>query len=202
MGIFDFLTKREGDFIPLKSNNNAPYGPGPCIIMYAIPSTIDDEELRDMVDDGLTIRNEVVIRRVDGSDLEKECAENDSLLDLTVGEALNLVMKEGSKTNANRDTNINTTISVSYSKQYSKNDPCPVLYFSGIPNQEMMNTYNIIANEIYEETNGVHWPACAMVVEPAMSKSLRKVLMEISGDHADAMRLRRESMENSKLSEE
>ena len=55
----------------------------------------------------------------------------------------------------------------------------------------MMNTYRIIANEIYEESNGVHWPACAKAVAPALTKSLRRVLSEISGDHAEAMKLQR-----------
>ena len=70
-----------------------------------------------------------------------------------------------------------------------------MLYFSGVTNQEMMETYNIMANEVYQETQGVHWPACAKVVEPALNKSLRQVLTEISGDHADAMRMRREDAE-------
>ena len=198
MGIFDFLNKREGDFIPLKSDNDKPYGPGPLILMYAVPSSIDDEELRDMVEDGLTNSNDVVIRRIDDGNLEdNESRGNDDLLDLSVQDAFNLVMKEGGGMKPRRDTNNDASNSVTSPKQYSENDPCPVLYFSGVANSEMMNTYRIIANEIYEETNGVHWPACAMVVEPAMQKSLRQVLVEISSDHADAMRLRRESMKQS-----
>lgn len=64
----------------------------------------------------------------------------------------------------------------------------------------MMETYQIMANEIFEETGGVHWPACAKAVPPAAGKSLRQVIGEISGDHADAMRMRREAEE--KLREE
>ena len=57
-----------------------------------------------------------------------------------------------------------------------------------------------MANKIYEETNGVHWLACAKVVPPAMDKSMRRVMLEISGDHADAMRMRmrREEAEKQK----
>ena len=111
MGIFDFLNTCQGDFIPLQSSEDV-YGPGPCIIMYAVPSRMDDEELRDMVEDGMPNVGGVVIRRVDAIDLDDE-------------------------------------------------------------GMDMMNTYNILANEIYEETNGVHWPACAKVVEPVMKKSVR-----------------------------
>ncbi len=34
----------------------------------------------------------------------------------------------------------------------------------------------------------MHWPACAKVVPLALEKSMRQVLSEIMGDHADAMR--------------
>jgi len=51
----------------------------------------------------------------------------------------------------------------------------------------MMDTYRIMVNEIYAETGGAHWPACAKAVPGAMGKSLRQVISEILGDHADAM---------------
>ena len=53
----------------------------------------------------------------------------------------------------------------------------------------MMDTYKILANEIYSETNGAQWPACAKAVPGAVGKSLKQVITEISGDHADAMRM-------------
>lgn len=193
MGLFDFLNKREGDFIPLRTDDDTPYGPGPLILMYAIPKSIDDAELFDMIADGMPNRKGVTLRRVDGVDLDGSQGAGDVLLDLSVQEALDAVVKKGN--NSQPSTEIDTSISVTNQQQYTQDDPCPVLYFSGVTNAEMMNTYNIIANEVYEETNGVHWPACAKVVEPAMQKSLRQVLMEISGDHADAMRLRKEVAE-------
>ncbi|KAL3767076.1 hypothetical protein ACHAW5_005636 [Stephanodiscus triporus] len=67
--------------------------------------------------------------------------------------------------------------------------PCPVIYFSGVTNAEMMDTYKILANKIYSETNGAQWPACAKAVPGAIGKSLEQVITEISGDHADAMRM-------------
>jgi hypothetical protein len=196
MGLFDFLNKREGDFIPLRTDDKTAYGPGPLLILYAIPSSIDDEELSHMIEDGMPNRRGVAMRRISGVKLHAEGGfdSGDVLLDMSVQDALNLVMKEGSRTTSCFETNTQTPIAIT-DEQYLPDDPCPVLYFSGVTNNEMMDTYKIIANEVYEETNGVHWPACAKVVGPAMQKSLRQVLLEISGDHADAMRLRKEAVE-------
>jgi len=147
---------------------------------------MDNDEFGDMVGDGMPRRkvvdgistgeNEVMIRRVEGMDENGE--GGDELLDFSVQDALNRVVQDAATTSS-------TTAMVTSS---SSTGPCPVLYFSGVSNKEMMDTYNIIANEIYAETNGVHWPACAKVVRPALEKSMRQVLSEISGDHADAIR--------------
>ena len=181
MGLFDFfqnkfLDDREGDFVKLETTGDS-FGPGPLLLAYAVPGSIETEELRDMASDGMPRRDEVKIRRISGTLDEIELG-GDALLDLTVGDALEKAMNEQQPTVV-----------------VSDQGPCPVLYFSGVTNQEMMETYNIMASEIYQETQGVHWPACAKVVEPALTKSLRQVLTEISGDHADAMRMRREDAE-------
>ena len=178
MGLMDFiqnkfLDDRGGDFVKLETTGDS-FGPGPLLLAYAVPGSIETEELRDMASDGMPRRDEVKIRRISGTLDEIELG-GDALLDLTVGDALEKAMNEQQPTVV-----------------VSDQGPCPVLYFSGVTNQEMMETYNIMASEIYQETQGVHWPACAKVVEPALTKSLRQVLTEISGDHADAMRMRRE----------
>jgi len=189
MGLMDFiqskfLDDREGDFVRLETTGDS-FGPGPLLLAYAVPSSIETEELRDMASDGMPRRDEVtVIRRISGTLGEIELG-GDALLDLTVGDALEKAMNEQPTT---------VTKSSSFGVM-SDQGPCPVLYFSGVTNQEMMETYNIMASEVYQETQGVHWPACAKVVEPALKKSLRQVLTEISGDHADAMRMRREDAE-------
>jgi len=197
MGLFDFLNSRQGDFIPLRSSDDdAPYGPGPMILMYAVPKSIGYEELRDMAEDGMSVTEGVVIRRIEGVVLdgdESRETKDDTLLDLTMQEALDAAFKEGNKL-VTPIKEYNTAIA-STQKQHSQDDPCPVLYFSGVTNSQMMSTYRIMANEIYQETDGIHWPACAKVVKPAMQKTLRQVLMEISGDHADAMRIRKEESE-------
>eukprot|EP00585_Thalassiosira_rotula_P009363 CAMPEP_0196135462 /NCGR_PEP_ID=MMETSP0910-20130528/4094_1 /TAXON_ID=49265 /ORGANISM="Thalassiosira rotula, Strain GSO102" /LENGTH=301 /DNA_ID=CAMNT_0041395607 /DNA_START=123 /DNA_END=1028 /DNA_ORIENTATION=+ len=211
MGLFDFvkenfLDSRSDDFVRLEKSNDEIFGPGPLILMYAVPSSMDNEELMDMAKDGMPSRSGsnggIVIRRLAGT-LEDDDniyggdSDNadDALLDLTVEEALNMAMKS---TPQQQKPVIAVTSPPTIAKEEG---PCPVLYFSGVTNTEMMETYNIISNEIYEETNGVHWPACAKAVPPAMTKSLRRVLGEISGDHADAMRLRREEAEKMKEEE-
>ena len=209
-----FLNSREGDFIPLNNLNNSDndnedsIGP-PLLILYAAPSTIGIDEYCDMVCDGMPNRrvvdvveksdedddNEkrqvIVIRRLEGMNDESD----DTVLDLTVKDALDtLASSSSSSAPTITSTGVNKNIEASSPVLQQKNEKmetCPVLYFSGVTNSEMMTTYRIIANEIYQETNGVHWPACAKVVTPALVKPLRQVLDEISGDHADAMRLQR-----------
>lgn len=200
MGLLDFvqnnfLDKRDGDFIPLEKINEQVFGPGPLIIMYAVPNTIQNDELLDMIEDGMPqrSRDEIKLQRLVGMDKNGEGGDFD-YLDCTVEEALNKAMKSS---NSIISGGIGTPTSIVSSAEQG---PCPVLYFSGATNSEMMDTYNIIANEIYEETGGVHWPACAKVVPPAMKKSMRQVLTEISGDHQDAMRIRREESEKAKES--
>ena len=199
MGIIDFiqnntpfLNDREDDFIPLdKESNENTVGP-PVLVLYAVPNSIEDDEFRDMVADGMPSRNivegittgekEVMIQRLEGMDENGD--GGDELLDFSVQDALNSLVQDATTTAATTSRPSLSTPIVSSATE----GPCPVLYFSGVTNKEMMDTYNIIANEIYAETNGVHWPACAKVVPPALDKSLRQVLSEISGDHADAMK--------------
>jgi len=201
MGLLDFvqnnfLDSRENDFIPLDKSNEQVFGPGPLIIIYAVPATIQNDELLDMIEDGMPQRprDEVIIQRLVGMDKNGEGGDV-NYLDCTVEDALNRAMK--SSVDSSSGGGISTSTSIVSSADQG---PCPVLYFSGVTNSEMMDTYNIIANEVYEETGGIHWPACAKVVPPAMKKSMRQVLTEISGDHEDAMRIRREESEKAQES--
>jgi hypothetical protein len=221
-GLFDyvrenfFLDSRQGDFVPLKrggvgDDDDGAFGPGPLILLYAVPETmLDDDELLDMVEDGMPSRQRggVVVRRISGMIKEGEgdidFDDRDDLLVLSVLEALERAMSERAPPTAPTTgsfvatadsilaersfTGVVSPPSMAQQRQRSVG-PCPVLYFSGVTNEEMMDTYRIIANEIYSETSGVHWPACAKVVPNAMGKSLGQVITEISGDHADAMRM-------------
>jgi hypothetical protein len=78
-----------------------------------------------------------------------------------------------------------TTISATIAVEVVGSDrECPVVFFSGFDNREMMAAYNIIASQIYLEV-GVT-AAYAKVVPNAMGNLLKRVLEEISGDHMDA----------------
>jgi len=187
MGLFDDLRSRfldsrgEGDFIPLVEDADA-FGPGPLVLLYAVPASLGDDELRDMVADGMPARRDVTLRRVAATD--DDGTGGDALLDATVGDALAAAARTGGGAAA---------AAAPTPGGGAGQGACPVLYFSGVSNAEMMATYRIVAREIYEETRGVHWPACAKVVAPAMEKTLRQVLGEISGDHAEAMQMQREA---------
>jgi len=175
MGLLDrFLGKREGDFVKLESSLDT-FGPGPAILLYGCPAGVTDDELKDMIEDGAPEATKagvrgVICRRID--------ATSTSLLDLTVEEALEEVVQRGSKSSSE---------SIVGGVAIASQPPCPVIYFSGISNAEMMATYRIVSSEIYEETGGAANAACAKAVPPAMDKPLRQVIEEITGDHLDAI---------------
>ena len=185
MGLLDrFLGKREGDFVKLESSLDT-FGPGPAILLYGCPAGVTDDELRDMIEDGAPdattkASGGVICRRL-GVD-----ATSTSLLDMTVKEALERVVKEGNESEGSSSESGGVVSGVEIPSQQQQ-PPCPVIYFSGISNAEMMATYRIISSEIYEETGGAANAACAKAVPPAMDKPLRQVIEEITGDHLDAI---------------
>jgi hypothetical protein len=168
MGLLDsissFLHDREGDFVKLEDSEGS-FGPGPLLLLYNVPEEIEENEFMDMVSDGApqATKQGVIIASISSSD--------DKLLEMTLADALEQVVKGG----------------VDTSEPVFDETKCPVLFFSGFRNDEMMQTYNIVGKEIYEEAGGSLTPACAKAVEKAMDKPLRQVLEEISGDHKDAM---------------
>ena len=182
MGLLDslssFLTQRDGDFVKLEGSE-AAFGPGPVVLLYGIPSGIDDGEIQDMLSDGApkAFRKGVTLCRIPSNDSVDGSTEMDALLDSTVGEAITSIVAE-------KDSVATAAVAVNEPVEVAK---CPVLYFSGFENPEMMATYNILGKEIYEETQGFATPACAKVVPNAMDKPLRQVLEEIAGDHREAM---------------
>ncbi len=189
MGLLDFFQSRENDFVKLEKTST--YGPGPILILYNVPPGIADDEIKDMIDDGMgggDDGKDVKFVRLDSSDLEffgsngggSDPASNSmtvsEVLEKIIADELQLGIGQGRKKNSGSDADISFTT-----------NGVPILYFSGISNAQMMKTYNIIAREIYEETGGAENAACAKVVEPAMSKPFRQVIEEISGDHTDAL---------------
>ena len=214
MGLFDFFKTRQDDFIKLNESQDT-FGPGPLVLLYNIPHGIEDEEIDCMLQDGAPvayassrngngrgrgnsngneggneggtgiafqriyprdfIEDESNVNGVNGSDKTVQQVLEQALLSTT--------KKEGATTHANSNADENTDANTYIDTN------TPILLFSGISNQEMMKCYNIIAKEIYEETQGMANAACAKVVKPALGKSFRELMEEISGDHADAMRV-------------
>jgi hypothetical protein len=174
MGLIDslsnFLQSRDGDFIKLEETES--YGPGPAIILYKVPSQIDNEEIQDILSDGApkAHRKGVRLARIDNHQ------DQNNLLECSVETALSQIMDS--------DRSETTTSTTSAVDVVGRDRECPVVFFSGFDNREMMAAYNIIASQIYLEV-GVT-AACAKAVPNAMGKTLKQVLEEIAGDHLDA----------------
>jgi hypothetical protein len=140
--------------------------------LYNAPSDIDDDEILDMIHDGapLAYKQGVKLYRIHTEDLDTRLGEK------TVESVLHeAIQAESSNTRTGK------------MKEADEKMTVPILYFSGFNNSEMMSVYNIIAQEIYMETQGLANPACAKAVEPAMKKPFRQLLEEISGDHLQAI---------------
>lgn len=181
MGLFDFLRSRDGDFIKLQSSDESVFGPGPIIILYNIPHGLLNEELVDMIADGAPMATKscesgVKFVRIYPSDVVDD---NATYGDMSVSQVLDSLL-------------LNVPDEKETSGKNVELDAAPILYFSGISNAEMMQTYNIIGKEIFEESQGAMNAACAKVVGPALSKSFKQLVEEISGDHYDAMNPRQE----------
>lgn len=164
MGIFDsissFLQQRDGDFIKLEETET--FGPGPLLVLYKVPYGVQDEEIQDMLEDGAprSFQKGVTLVRIPN--------DVDPLLDDNMQDALTKM-----------------TTPVEKEPGAVSDEGCPVLFFSGFDNPEMISTYNILGQEIYMETGKSS--ACAKCVPNAMEKPLRQVLEEISSDHMRAV---------------
>lgn len=157
----DFLSQRDGDFVKLQDSDK-PFGPGPFLVAYRVPTGIKDDELQDMVYDTLPRLSWVRLDEVPPNDL-------------TLQESLDLLASGKGLPSATSDTN---------EQEVAPDVTTPVLFFSGLSNPDMMRVYNLMANEIYLESQ--QQAACAKAVPNAMDKSLRQVLDEIASDHRDA----------------
>ena len=159
----EFLRGRDGDFERLKDSDKA-FGPGPLVVLYNFPPTIDDSEIDDMVSDAAP--------KVHGSGYSIcriHDVMGDPLLDLTLSDALDAACRRKPGVEVGNPFTAQATT---------------VLFFSGFTNPDMMAVYNIVGKEVFLETS--RSPACAKAVPNAMQKTLRQVLTEISGDHEEA----------------
>lgn len=190
MGILDslsnFLSDREGDFVKLDKDSSKEYGPGPVVLLYGIPNGIDDDEFQDMLSDGAPTATQkgITLKRIAASS-SKDDDDVDTLLSLSLREALDTVVKEAGNQNQSQSQSEDNLLSTDAGILATTT---PVLLFSGFLDSEMLDSYNIMGQQIYEETGGQQSTACAKAVENAMEKPLRQVLKEISGDHQEAMK--------------
>ena len=205
MGILNemssFFRKRSEDFVPLSSMDDV-YGP-PVIFLFGFPDDISNEEIQDMVSDGAprtcASPTGIMVKRIDTLTMEDEKNGND-WSDYTMKDALEYVMNESNTISLSDIPSKNNVrvFSSSSCKNFivlnnddndndNDNDRCPVIYCSGLINSEMMATYNILAKEIYLESFGNTQAACAKAVPPAMEKTLKQIIMEITGDHMAAL---------------
>ena len=190
MGLFDqvsnFLQNRQGDFMKLENSDTSVFGPGPLLVAYGIPNGIDDDEIYDMLEDAAprafaTKQCKVVRLPVTATSKEND-SKDDSIFNLSLQQALETMFASSSSSWVDHnDDDDNNIYNVSSAKAV------PVLLFSGFRNDEMMAVYNVLGGEIYQETAGQVAAACAKAVPNAMTKPLRQVLDEISGDHQDAL---------------
>jgi len=190
-----------GDFVRLQEMKDQFLGPGPVVLMYQFPDGIDNDEVRDMLFDGApkATKQGISMARIASMVLEEKEKGNKSknldLVDLSLQKALETVMDRSKN---EEESTIGAAASVPFSQapsQISAQPPpqegSPVVIFSGFTNGEMMDSYNILGEELYKETMSSYgkgqYLACATAVPNAMKKPLRQVLEEISGDHALAM---------------
>jgi hypothetical protein len=207
MGLFDSVLSRfkgdnngnsdeEGDFVKLEEMSQTFLGPGPVVLLYQVPDGIDDDEVRDMLADGAPKATSKGISMARIASLEEAPSgtskdySSSSLVDLSLQEALETVIETSPPPTSQQ------TGSVPFSPSFRPPTPMngsPVVIFSGFTNAEMMDCYNILGEELYKETASYgrgQYLACATAVPNAMNKPLKQVLMEISGDHAEAMQQR------------
>ena len=112
--------------------------------------------------------------------------KQDRLVNMNLQRAIETVMKR-----SKREANAKQPLPPPPPIPFDPDDGSPVVIFSGFTNREMMDSYNILGEEVYKEGMGSYgkgqYLACATAVPNAMKKPLKQVLEEISGDHADAL---------------
>jgi hypothetical protein len=194
----NFLQKRQGDFVRLDESAEA-FGPGPIVVLYNVPSSMDNDEFRDMIADGAPRMaaagggtSSCTLHRIElctasttttTTVLDEKSSSSSSLLALPVTEALQQILKNPTMP----PTTILRAVPAPEDTSTSSTTTNGVLFFSGFSNPEMMAVYQIMADEIYQETGGRNNVACAKAVPNAMHKPLGQVLEEICGDHQQAI---------------
>jgi hypothetical protein len=193
MGSFwDRLTgtgDQEGAFVKLNPQDGQEFGPGPLIVLYNIPDGVTNDEIADMMADGAPQAYEkgITLYRIRVDDDSDN--DNDAVLDMSMQDALQGIAKK------------------SLQDRYQPAPPGalpaigmpPIVMslFSGFRNDEMLQAFQILSSECYQEAQIS--PACAKAVPKAMEKTLRQVIEEIGGDHREATRMMQEQQQEPKV---
>jgi len=159
-----FFKSRANDFVKLEDSDSA-FGPGPLLLLFNFPSGINDSEIDDMLADGAPIASASFVKTIRTEKLHNV----ESLYSQPLGTALDLLTSMRVHNEEVKQEDL-------------KSGTC-ILYFSGFSNEEVVSAYNIIASEVYAETDGTIVPACAKAVPGAIQKPLGQVIDEIVGDH-------------------
>ncbi|CAB9507709.1 expressed unknown protein [Seminavis robusta] len=185
MGFWERLTgkdNQEGDFINLNDAQDAQeYGPGPLVVLYNIPEGVLNEEVQDMMADGAPLASGkgITLYRIRVDD-EASNQQRDPVLSMAMKDALEGIA-DGKLTDQYTPAAAPTTTT----NNIVGMPPIVLALFSGFRNDEMLQAYQILASEVYQEAQIE--PACAKAVPNAMDKPLQQVIEEIGGDHREAM---------------
>ncbi|KAL7559072.1 hypothetical protein ACA910_018423 [Epithemia clementina (nom. ined.)] len=185
-GLGRFLESRGNDFVKLDETDQDIVGPGPMLILYRVPSGIGNDEIQDMIHDGAPrayAQKAKIVRIVDDND-----SDTNTILSLSLKQALERLA--GTNDKSATPENEGDKLAAAGAAAGTTTTTTPVLYFSGFRNDEMMNVYNILGREVYQESGLA--AACAKAVPNAMAKPFRQVLEEICGDHQDAMAMQQQ----------
>jgi hypothetical protein len=185
MGLFDNVLSRfrnngdgEKDFVRLDEMNEKFLGPGPIVLLYQVPDSIDDDEVRDMLADRAPQATSKGISMARIPSMETTTTSTASTTTSTSTSTSTTAKKSyslKSEGGGQRQSNNSNLIDLSLRKALetvihkppppllrsaqqqqatptTENSGCPVVIFSGFSNSEMMDSYNTLGEELYKET--------------------------------------------------
>ena len=151
--------------------------------VYSLEKDKNDDEKDDETDN---LNDETESKEPKQKQKQNKKTKQDRLVNMNLQRAIETVMKR-----SKREANAKQPLPPPPPIPFDPDDGSPVVIFSGFTNREMMDSYNILGEEVYKEGMGSYgkgqYLACATAVPNAMKKPLKQVLEEISGDHAEAL---------------
>jgi len=172
-GLADFLQGRGGEFIKMGGKEDAgAFGP-PVVLLGGFPLTMATDEFADMVSDAApkAWKRGLAVHRITSEGL-----------DLSVGELLDHAATTGTSSSGSSTNGQNQNSAMGGAEEVWD---VPVLYFSGVDNDDIRCVSKLIISELYAETG--QRAATAKAVPPAVGKVAREMFEEIRRDHTEAM---------------